>query len=151
MDPAFFQEGLEAMYGPRGGRGVALRIGRASFKYILRQFGEEMGFTSLDFRMLPPILKIRNGLCQLANKLSNLTGSSIKIIEEENNWFFQIENCPFCEGRHSAEPMCHFFIGFLQEFLAWTTGGKYYNIFERECRAINGRFCTIQIDKKALE
>ena len=50
--------GLEKMYGPRGGRGVALRAGRAGFKYFLRQNGVAMGITDLQFRLLPVPVRV---------------------------------------------------------------------------------------------
>src|SRR5512138_166432 len=47
------EEALEQLYGPRGGRGVSLRAGRACFKYGLREFGPLLGITDLAFRLLP--------------------------------------------------------------------------------------------------
>ena len=41
------------MYGPRGGRGLALRAGRACFKYGLKEFGPVLGIADLTFRLLP--------------------------------------------------------------------------------------------------
>jgi len=53
------QAALEASYGIRGGRGLALRTGRACFKHILHEFGPEMGFSDLAFRLMPLDEKIR--------------------------------------------------------------------------------------------
>ena len=39
---------LEEMYGPRGGRGLALRAGRATFSDALRNFGALAGAADLD-------------------------------------------------------------------------------------------------------
>src|SRR4030042_2576450 len=44
---------LEEMYGPRGGRGLALRAGRAAFADSLRNFGALAGAGDLAFRGLP--------------------------------------------------------------------------------------------------
>ncbi len=49
---------LEELYGPRGGRGLALRAGRATFKDILDNYGAMAGVTDLAFKVLPLQLKI---------------------------------------------------------------------------------------------
>jgi hypothetical protein len=54
--------GLEEMYGPRGGRGLALRAGRATFNKALKNFGALAGVGDLAFMVLPLQAKIRIGL-----------------------------------------------------------------------------------------
>src|SRR5512142_1229500 len=44
---------LEEMYGPRGGRGLALRAGRAAFARGLQGFGALVGASDLAFKVLP--------------------------------------------------------------------------------------------------
>jgi len=39
---------LEALYGKRGGQGIALRAGRASSSMIFRKFGQRMGLNNLN-------------------------------------------------------------------------------------------------------
>ncbi|MDI6814390.1 MAG: hypothetical protein QMD10_12795, partial [Desulfitobacteriaceae bacterium] len=53
---------LEEMYGPRGGRGLALRAGRATFADALRNFGALAGVGDLAFKVLPLEIKLRIGL-----------------------------------------------------------------------------------------
>ena len=53
---------LEEMYGPRGGRGLALRAGRAAFADALRHFGALAGASDLAFRVLPLQMKMRIGI-----------------------------------------------------------------------------------------
>jgi hypothetical protein len=40
---SLLQGALEQAYGPHGGRGLALRIGRACFKYGLQEYGSILG------------------------------------------------------------------------------------------------------------
>jgi hypothetical protein len=61
------EQALEDMYGPRGGRGLALRQGRAAFKYALREFGAVLGMADLAFRLLPLGMKMKVGLKLLTN------------------------------------------------------------------------------------
>ncbi|MGB9897185.1 MAG: 4-vinyl reductase, partial [Thermanaerothrix sp.] len=57
---------LEEMYGPRGGRGLALRAGRATFQDGLRHFGALAGVGDLAFKVLPLQAKLRIGLPAMA-------------------------------------------------------------------------------------
>ena len=55
FDFAYFSNltgGLDEIYGPRGGRGLALRGGRAMFTRGLRQFGALAGVGDLAFKVL---------------------------------------------------------------------------------------------------
>ena len=52
-DFSAINQALEEMYGPRGGRGLALRAGRATFSDALRNFGALAGAGDLAFRVLP--------------------------------------------------------------------------------------------------
>jgi len=57
---------LEEMYGPRGGRGLALRAGRASFAQGLRHFGALAGAGDLAFKVLPLGTKLKIGIPAMA-------------------------------------------------------------------------------------
>ena len=54
------------MYGPRGGRGLALRAGRATFVEGLRNFGALAGAGDIVFKVLPLSTKLKIGLPALA-------------------------------------------------------------------------------------
>src|SRR4030042_3910423 len=56
------QMALEEMYGPRGGRGLALRAGRAAFADALRNFGALAGGGGLAFKGLPLPPKVGLGI-----------------------------------------------------------------------------------------
>ena len=59
---AALAEGLEELYGGRGGRGVALRIGRAWFDQGFKDFGAFAGFNHPVFKTLPLESRARLGL-----------------------------------------------------------------------------------------
>jgi len=148
---AGLQIALEGLYGPRGGRGIALRAGRASFPYFLRQFGERAGLTQMDFRLLPTQARLSSGLDVLTRLLASLCHNSIQISETDAHWLVRVENCPECWQRQTQEPVCHFFVGFLQEFMAWASNGRYYPVTESQCQAMGASACIFQIDQQALD
>jgi predicted hydrocarbon binding protein len=142
---------LEALYGPKGGQGIALRAGRASSSMIFRKFGQRMGLNNLDYRLLPTPTRIKTGLEALAGTVSTLCCEPFLTAEDGEAWIWQAHTCPICWQRQSEKPACYFIVGLLQEFVTTISGGKIYNIVESECLASGAQACTFRIDKQAME
>ncbi len=158
LEPEFTQEELSSLllalvtlYGPRGGHGVAQRSGRASFKYLLRQYGDTMGLTSLEYRLLPSAGRIKAGLEALSKALSSFCDGTVELAEEPQSWIWKYCDCPWCFHRTEDAPGCHFTVGLLQEFLSWASGGRMYHVTEIECIANGGKTCTIRIDRQPFD
>jgi len=144
------QSTLEQAYGPRGGRGLALRIGRACFKYGLKEYGSILGLTEMAFRMLPLPTKLSRGAKSFAELFNKHTDQRVRLEETDSQIFWHIEQCPLCWERKSADPVCHLAVGLLQESLYWVSGGKIFNVEETSCIARGDAACTIVIDKTPL-
>ncbi|MBN1667278.1 MAG: 4-vinyl reductase [Anaerolineales bacterium] len=142
--------GLEALYGPRGGQGLALRAGQACFKYGLREFGPLLGITDLAFRMLPLPAKLSKGAEIFAETFNSFSDQRVRLEESHQYCFWHIERCPVCWQRQTEQPACSLAVGILQEALYWISGGKYFQLEEVSCIARGDPSCTIQIDKQAL-
>lgn len=143
-------ETLEQVYGPHGGRGLALRIGRACFNYGVRQYSVQLGLTEMAFRLLPLPLKLTAGARALAELFNNFTDQRVRIEEDDRKLLWHIERCPLCWERHTHEPACHLAVGLLQEGLFWLSGGKVYNVEEKTCIAAGDKTCTIEIDQTPM-
>jgi predicted hydrocarbon binding protein len=144
------QSALEQIYGLRGGQGVALRCGRVSFQYGLREFGEQSGCTNLEFRLLPFNTKLRVGAELLARILNENSGQKVQVSDQGEHLFWNVEDCPVCLGRHTEGASCHLTVGILQESLFWVSGGKFFNVEETHCIAKGDPTCTIVVHKKPL-
>jgi hypothetical protein len=101
------QSGLESVYGPRAGRGLALRVGRACLKYGLREFGPELSLTDLAFRLLPLQTKIKIGTEAFAALFNDHTDQQVSLERDEKYTFWHIERCPLCWERQAETPCCH--------------------------------------------
>jgi predicted hydrocarbon binding protein len=141
---------LEQAYGPHGGRGLALRIGRACFNYGVRQYGAQMGVTEMAFRLLPLPAKVSAGAKAFAQLFNTFTDQRVRVEEEDGKLLWHIERCPLCWGRHAHEPVCHLAVGVLQEALYWLSGGKVFNVEEKTCIAAGDEICTIVIDQTPI-
>jgi predicted hydrocarbon binding protein len=145
------EQALEDMYGPRGGKGLALRQGRAAFKYALREFGAVLGLADLAFRLLPLGMKMKVGLNAIAETFNKFTDHKVHIEEETDRFIWVIERCAVCWNRKSDVPCCYAAVGILQEGHHWVSGGKNFHIEEITCIAMGDPTCNIVIDKKPLD
>jgi predicted hydrocarbon binding protein len=147
---SLLQSLLEQEYGPHGGRGLALRIGRACFKYGLKEYGSMLGLTEMAFRLLSLPAKLHIGAKTFADLFNRHTDQIVRVEEKDNKIFWHIERCPLCWERKTEEPICHLAVGLLQESLYWLSGGKIFNVEETACIAKGDMACTIVIDKTPL-
>jgi predicted hydrocarbon binding protein len=147
---SIIQSTLEMAYGPRGGRGLALRIGRSCFKYGLREYGSMLGITEMAFRLLPLPMKLRTGARSFADLFNKHTDQVVSIEERDGSILWNIERCPLCWGRKAEIPVCHLAVGVIQESLYWLSGGKIFNVEEIACLSRGDPACTIVIDKNPL-
>lgn len=143
-------EKLEQAYGPHGGRGLALRVGRACFNYGVRQYGAQMGLTEMAFRLLPLPTKLSAGATAFAELFNKFTDQRVRIEQDDGRILWHIERCPLCWERKASEPVCHLAVGVLQEALYWLSGGKVFNVEEKTCIAAGDQTCTIVIDQTPI-
>lgn len=129
------QVALEDMYGPRGGRGLALRAGRASFAEGLRGFGALAGVGDLAFKVLPLAAKLKIGLPAMANILTQFSDQISNVYEEGDKYIYTMERCPMCWNRKADKPVCYAGQGLLQEGLRWVSGGHEFKVDMATCIA----------------
>jgi predicted hydrocarbon binding protein len=142
---------LEEMYGPRGGRGLALRAGRATFAEGLKNFGALAGVADLAFVVLPLQSKLRIGLPAFAKIFTQLTDQHTTVEEKDNEFIWTIHKCPCCWGRTGADkPVCFISTGLLQESLKWVSGGNEFRVNESKCVAAGDDVCEFVIQKDPI-
>lgn len=129
------QVALEEMYGPRGGRGLALRAGRATFAEGLKGFGALAGVGDLAFKVLPLPQKLKIGLPAMANILTQFSDQISRVHEEEDKFVYTLERCPMCWKRKADRPVCYAGQGLLQEGLRWVSGGHEFKVDMATCIA----------------
>ncbi|MEJ2263772.1 MAG: 4-vinyl reductase [Anaerolineales bacterium] len=150
-DVSAINQALEEMYGPRGGRGLALRAGRATFADSLRNFGALAGAGDLAFKVLPLHAKMRIGLPAMAKIFSQVSDQKTSVEERENEFIYTIHRCPVCWGRKDADkPVCFIAVGLLQEGLKWLSGGNEFRVNESKCFAVNDDVCEFVIQKTPI-
>jgi len=141
---------LDDLYGLRGGRGMALRSGRAWFARGLINFGALRGIADPAFRALPLEDRSRVSLRALADIFSNFSDQTSRVEEDATVFRFIVEQSPFAYERQSDRPVCHPLVGLLQEHVRWASNGREYIVRETHCAASGEGHCTFLINKNAV-
>jgi predicted hydrocarbon binding protein len=147
-DVSAINQAILEMYGERGGRGLALRAGRATFDEELRSFGALAGTSAREFQALPVQARLRVGLPALAKIFSSISDQLCSVEEREEAYIYTIQRCPACWGRNSqAHPVCYSVAGLLEESVKWISGGHEFQVLEAECMATGADACQFLIRK----
>ncbi len=141
---------LEEMYGPRGGRGLALRAGRAVFADALKNFGALVGVGDMAFKVLPLPVKIKVGLPSVAKIFTQLSDQNTTVEEQENEYVYVIHRCPVCWGRQTDKPACYTATGLLQECFKWVSGGHEFRVNQDKGKSAGDDLCTFVIQKEPI-
>lgn len=147
---AALSEALESMYGARGGRGMALRIGRAAFAQGLRHFGVMRGIADPAFRNLPLQQRIEFGLRGLASIFTRFSDQQSSVSRDEQFLLFQVEVSPMAWGRNADKPVCHALVGMIQESLRWSSNGYEFYVREIACRATGHEACVFRVNRTPI-
>ena len=144
-------KGLEDIYGPRGGRGLALRGGRALFARGLKGFGALAGVGDLAFKVLPLSTKLKIGVPAVARIFTQFSDQTSRVEEYDDHFLYYIERCSMCWGRECDRPVGYIAVGILQESLRWLSGGLEFRVEELECIGVGDRQGVFRIDKEPIQ
>ncbi|MDX1995288.1 MAG: 4-vinyl reductase [bacterium] len=147
---AALNQALEDMYGPRGGRGMALRIGRATVSQGMKNFGALAGMADPAFQALPLVKRQRIGLDALAAVFSRFSDQVTSVSETDSAYQLSVEISPMAWGRNADRPVCHALVGITQEVLSYASGGYEFHVQEIACRAAGGDQCVFKINKTPI-
>jgi hypothetical protein len=144
-------KGLEDIYGPRGGRGLALRGGRALFARGLKGFGALAGVGDLAFKVLPLNTKLKIGVPAVARIFTQFSDQTSRVEEYDDHFLYYIDRCSMCWGQTFDRPIGFVAVGILQESLRWLSGGLEFRVEELECISNGAPVGVFKIDKEPIE
>lgn len=142
---------LDEMYGPRGGRGLALRAGRATFNDVLKDFGALAGVGDVAFKVLPLHTKMKVGLSAMAKIFSQISDQNSTFEEYSDHYLYVIHRCPVCWGRHTDKPACFLATGLLQASTVWVSGGQEFKIIQTTAKSTGDETCNFVIMKEPIQ
>lgn len=142
---------LEDIYGPRGGRGLALRAGRLGLLGSLKDFGALAGVGDRAFQVLPLRLKLKVGLPAMARVFSQFSDQVSHVIDAGDHYVYTLERCPICHNRRADRPVCFAAMGVIQGGLEWVSGGRKFQIEMQDCIAAGSDMGRIRIYKEPVD
>jgi len=148
---AALNQALEEMYGPRGGRGLQLRLGRVLFARGLPSMGPLVGASDLAFKVLPLPAKLKAGLPALAKVFDSLSDQASNVTDPGGDHFlYNIELCSMCWGRKVDRPVCFIATGIIEEALRWLSGGRTFRVDEITCIGMGDEMCSYAVYKEPI-
>lgn len=146
---AAINQALDDAYGARGGRGMALRAGRAWLVKGLNRFGALSGIDDPAFRTLPADERVRIALKALASIFTHFTDQPTELEDTATSFHFTVRHSPMAWNITSDRPVCHPLVGLLQETARWAANGREYVVRETECRATGADDCVFVVSKQS--
>lgn len=121
-----FLNQVTAFFGELGSKGIAHRVGEASFRYFLKKYGRDYHLAENSFRLMNSQNRIPYGLQQLAEFVKQNCDVEIDVEEDEKNWYWvvQINGKP----KEDLDLYQIFTRGLIREYLSFASGGRYYPI-----------------------
>ena len=144
------QQLLIQQYGALSVQGMMIRTGRSSFEYLLNNTEVFSELTDLNFRLLSRPKKIWQGLRYLVDKITLETGLNFILDQDEDNWLLKIEK-DSSSHNELTKSLYNFLIGFLQEFMYWSSGGRTHNIYRSNGDTQAEYINSLIIDKKTID
>jgi predicted hydrocarbon binding protein len=148
---AALNQALDQVYGARGGRGMALRAGRAWLVKGLNRFGALSGVDDPAFRTLPVDERVRIALKALASIFTHFADQPSVLEETPSSFQFTVTRSPMAWGITSERPVCHALVGLLQETARWAANGREYVVRESECSACDAPACVFIVSKQVQD
>jgi len=141
---ARLNEAIEQFYG-RGGKGMLRRIGKASFQYGVREQSALLGVAGVGLKLLPEKQRIKFILNGMVSALKKSNPQVNAWVDDSGDKLAYVEStCAICHSRHSTEPICHLYVGSIEEAVRWATG-KDYKIIETHCLAKGDEYCRFEV------
>jgi predicted hydrocarbon binding protein len=149
-DYSTLNQALEEMYGPRAGRGLGLRAGRASFSRGIDQLGPLIGITEQAFKLMTMEAKLKAGIPAMARLFTEFSDQKSTVEDHGEYYAYTMNPCPVCWGRTADKPICYAGRGLLEAGLHWVTDGREFRVDEIECVAAGGEACVYAIYKEPV-
>jgi hypothetical protein len=141
---------LVALYGPRGGAGIARRAGWSSFDKLLRNFSPLLENEDVSIKTITGPERIKIGLQALARLFSQISDQKTSLLECDETLLYVIHRCPICWERSTTHPVCYLILGLLEESLRWLSSDEDYQVRETKCIAVGDEVCEFHIGKTPI-
>ena len=132
----------------RAGKGMLQRVGRASFRWAIKEQQAVMGIAGIALKALPQGLRKKAILLAVRKGLTDtLNYAQIRVDNDGDDLVFIDYTCTICHQRTNSEATCHIYLGSLGEAMAFATGRDFrdFEVIETHCKAKGDPYCRFVI------
>ncbi len=133
------------IYGTRGARAILTQVGRGRWKSALEENGPLASATKLALRFMPRRRQIKFAMDVAAKAYSEQLNTTIKVVAEGDDFFWEDHNCGNCIDWKSESPVCYTTAGFVYGLVKWATGSEDFKVDEVACRAKGDPICRHRV------
>ena len=147
------EQAIEDFYGPRGARGMLLRVGRATFQAGLKEQSAVLGLAGQALKNMPFLsmhAKMKLLLQQMVAAANKTVNQPTHWQEDAENFYLVMDQC-MCEYRpRHPQPCCLVTVGTFTEAMKWLTD-KPFEVREIACLNNGADACRYRISKQPSE
>ncbi len=147
------EQAIEDFYGPRGARGMLLRVGRATFQAGLKEQSAVLGLAGQALKSMPFVsmqAKMKLLLQQIVGAANKTVNQPTRLEEDEEGFTITIDHC-MCQYRpRHNQPCCLVTVGTFSEAMKWLTD-KQFDVKEITCLNNGADACRYRIPKQPIE
>ena len=130
---------LIKLYGVSGGRTLATRAGRASFRTVSARLVELLDVDAPTFQSQSPTARVEALMQAIIADESQVNADRVSLRVAGDQFLYTVDPCPVCWGQSDLEEaMCFSTVGFLQQAIEWVGAGDHYLVEEASCAATKG-------------
>jgi predicted hydrocarbon binding protein len=143
------------IFGAQGARPIFLHGGRLGAAELRRQRPAQFVVAGTALRLLSSTRRMQFVLSKLAEQGAEMYGASYRLDEEDNAFFLEISECPYCaeitrrsleQSKPVSKPVCYIPAAIVDEMMEWTTGQKHL-VEEVACTAVGDPACRFRVAK----
>lgn len=137
-------QALFDVYGARGSKAILQRVGRAQASRGLEESASLVVVARAAMKLLPLHQRVQMVLESSGRALAEQVDVVVRVTRERDEFYIELEQCPYCIGWKNSAPVCFSMIGFWHRVLQRATGGT-ETIEEVACCATGAKACRYRV------
>jgi hypothetical protein len=141
------------VFGPPGARAIMSRVGRVRATSVIEEYALLASTTKRAAKGFERRRRVKSTLLSAAEDYGENLGTSIKVVEEGDVFYWEDLRCGNCIDWHAGEPVCFIAGGFIYGLVAWILEKEDFKVEEVACRAKGDSTCehrlTLDIELQA--
>jgi predicted hydrocarbon binding protein len=133
------------VYGRRGARAILQRSGKSRARDAIAENGVVASATKIGAKLLSRRRKVKLLLDTAAREYSEQLGTTVKIDDDGEFFYWQDPQCGNCIDWQSEQPVCFTTVGFIHGLVAWILEDENFKVEEVACRAVGAPVCRYRV------